>query len=105
MESLVENRIILSNGKGKGVKYTINPEFVAKSRFQFATTLKTIEPYRLKALIAEDLKFHPQSLLSEIAARLPDVNFQELEKMVRKMAKEGEINYIGGRKYRKYLLP
>lgn len=105
VDSLVENRIILSNGKGKGVKYTINPEFVANSRFQFATTLKTIEPYRLKALIAEDLKFHPQSLLSEIAARLPDVNFQELEKMVRKMAKEGEINYIGGRKYRKYLLP
>ena len=67
--------------------------------------VKRINELTLKSLIAEDLKFHPQSLLSEIAARLPDVNFQELEKMVRKMAKEGEINYIGGRKYRKYLLP
>ena len=61
------------------------------------TPLKTIEPYRLKALIIEDLKFHPESLLSEIATRLPDVDFPELGKMVRNMAKDGEISFTGGR--------
>lgn len=105
VDPLIAHRIILNKGIGKGMKYAINPEFVANSKYQFTTTLKTIEPYRLKALIIEDLKFHPESLLSEIATRLPDVDFPELEKMVRNMAKEGEISFIGGRKFRKYLLP
>ena len=105
VDPLIAHRIILNKGIGKGMKYTINPEFVANSKYQFTTTLKTIEPYRLKALIIEDLKFHPESLLSEIATRLSDVDFPELEKMVRNMAKEGEISFIGGRKFRKYLLP
>ena len=89
---------------GKGVKYSINPDFVAKSKVQFTTSLKTIEPYRLKALIKEDLRFHPDSLLAEIGRRLPDVDFGELERMTREMAKNGEIKSSGGRRYRKYAL-
>ena len=72
---------------------------------QIPTTLKTIEPYRLKALICEDLKFHPKSLLSEMASRLPDVDFSQLENTVRSMAKTGELLALGGRKYRRYNLP
>ena len=104
VDSLIKEKIVNTIGRGKGTKYGLNPQFVAESNMQFTTTLKTIEPYRLKALILEDLKFHPQSLLSEMADRLPDVSFGELEKMVRNMAKEGEINPIGGRKYRRYEL-
>ena len=105
VDALISNGIVETRGSGKGVKYSINPDFVAKSRVQFPTTLKTIEPYRLKALIKEDLKFHPESLLSEIAKRLPDVEFSELEKMTREMAKNGEIKTSGGRRYRRYSLP
>lgn len=105
VDALISNGIVETRGSGKGVKYSINPDFVAKSRVQFPTTLKTIEPYRLKALIKEDLKFHPDSLLSEIAKRLPDVEFSELEKMTREMAKNGEIKTSGGRRYRRYSLP
>lgn len=104
VDALLFNNIILSRGKSRGVRYDINPEFVANSKIQFATTLKTIEPYRLKALICEDLRFHPNSLLSEISTRLPDVLFPELEKMVREMAKKGELKHTEGRKYRRYSL-
>lgn len=102
VDALLSNKIIISRGIGKGVKYSINPDFVAKSKVQITTSLKTIEPYRLKALIKEDLRFHPDSLLSEIAQRLPDVEFSELEKMTREMAKNGELKTSGGRRYRKY---
>ncbi|MBO7588288.1 MAG: putative DNA binding domain-containing protein [Bacteroidaceae bacterium] len=105
VDALVNNHIVDSQGRGKGVKYSINPSFVSKSRIQFETTLKTIEPYRLKALIHEDLRYHPNSTLPEISSRLPDVDYSQLEKMVWKMAKEKEIIPIGGRKYRKYNLP
>lgn len=104
VDSLIANRIINPRGSGRGVKYGINPEFVANTKMQFSTTLKTIEPYRLKALVLEDLKFHPNSLLSEMALRLPDVEYSDLEKMVRTMAKNNEIKPIGGRKYRRYAL-
>lgn len=104
VESLIANNIILHKGSGRGTKYEINPEFVSTTKMQFPTTLKTIEPYRLKALILEDLKYHSNSLLSEMATRLPDVDFTELERMVRTMAKDGEITPVGGRKYRKYKL-
>ena len=78
---------------------------MARSKVQFTTTLKTMEPYRLKALIKEDLRFHPDSLLAEMAKRLPDVDFGELERMTREMAKNGEIKPNGGRRYRRYSLP
>lgn len=105
VDALLSNEIVISRGTGKGVKYSINPDFIAKSKVQIPTTLKTIEPYRLKALIKEDLRFHPNSLLSEIAQRLPDVEFPELEKMTREMAKSGDLKTTGGRRYRKYSLP
>ena len=72
------------------------------SKVNKKTTLKTIEPYRLKALILEDLKSHPMSMMDEIASRLPDVDFKELKKMVRKMASDGDIGHDNGRKFRKY---
>ena len=40
-----------------------------------------------------------------MAKRLPDVEFSELEKMTREMAKNGELKTNGGRRYRKYALP
>ena len=53
-------------------------------------------------MIIEDLKAHPMSMMDEIANRLPDVDFDELKKMVRKMATNGDIGHDNGRKYRKY---
>ena len=49
------------------------------------TTLKTIEPYALKALILEDIKKHPKSKISQMAERIPDVELKEIRKMVYSM--------------------
>ena len=102
---LVDDGIVDYIGRGKGTRYFISPLVVANSRSNVKTSLKTIEPYRLRALIMEDLRFHPDSLWSEIAERLPDVNVDELQALIRKMALEGEVLFSGGRKYRKYRLP
>lgn len=105
VEALVNHQIILTAGKGKSTTYRINPLFVNNARLQIPTTLKTIEPHRLKALILEDLRFYPNSLLSEIANRLPDVELTKLEKAVHTMAKNNELSIEGGRKFRRYRLP
>jgi len=58
--SLVDERIIDFSGRGKGTQYFISPRIFVNSRSNIVTSLKTIEPYRLKALIIEDLRFHPE---------------------------------------------
>lgn len=102
--SLIDNKIILTTGTGKGTKYRVNPKFVSEAKIQAKTSLKTLEPYALKALVKEDLRFHPESTIAEIGSRLPDVNKKDLETLVRKMATNGEIAFTGGRKFRKYSL-
>lgn len=105
VDILCNKHIVLTRGRGKGTKYYVNPDIISNSRANIRTTLKTIEPYRLKELILQDLKYHPKSLVSEMSERLPDVSFEELQKQVRKMAANGVLSYEGGRKYRRYSLP
>lgn len=104
ISTLLENKIILPYGTGKGTKYKVNPQFISKSKIQVKTSLKTLEPHTLKALVKEDLRLHPESSITDISSRIPDVEFQEIEALVRKMAIDKEINPIGGRRYRKYSL-
>ena len=105
VDILCTNGVVLTRGRGKGTKYYVNPEIISNSKANIPTTLKTIEPYRLKELILQDLKYHPNSLISDISVRLPDIPYAELQKKVRKMALDGELKYEGGRKYRYYSLP
>lgn len=105
LRSMTEQKIILSTGARKGTSYYINPKIITNSRANLKTTLKTIEPYRLKALIEEDLKYHPESTLAEISRRLPDIEYKDLQSMVRSMAREGKLLHDNGRKFRHYKLP
>ena len=104
VEILCTKNIVMTRGRGKGTKYYVNPDVISNSRANLKTTLKTIEPYRLRELILQDLKYHSHSLVSEMSERLPDVPFTDLQKCVRKMAAEGALAYEGGRKYRRYNL-
>lgn len=52
-------------------------------------------------MIIEDLKMHPQSLMSEIAERLPDVELTDLRNTVYKMVGK-ELTASGGRTYRRF---
>lgn len=104
VDILCAKNVILTRGRGKGTKYYVNPKIFSYSKANIQTTLKTIEPYRLKELILQDLKYHPKSLIAEMSVRLPDIPLKELQKKVRKMTTDGELIYEGGRKYRRYSL-
>lgn len=102
---LVDDGIVEYIGRGRGTRYFVSPKLIANSKSNVKTSLKTIEPYRLRALILEDLRFHPDSLWSEISERLPDVKVDELQTLIRRMALDGEVLASGGRKFRRYRLP
>lgn len=103
VDPLLNMGLINKRGKGKGTTYFINPKLISNSKVNVKTTLKNIEPHTLKALVVEDLKIHPKSLMSEIAERLLDVEYKELRNMIYKMV-GNELTTTGGRTYRRYEL-
>ncbi len=101
---LEDMKIVVSRGIRKGKQYLINPELIKTAKLNVKPNLKTIEPYRLEALIESDLKMYPNSSIREIQKRLPDVDFKDLQKAVYKLVKENKIKHTQNKTYRKYFL-
>lgn len=83
--------------------YQVNPTLLANAKSNIVTTLKTIEPYVLKALIKEDLNSHPMSKISEIAHRIPDVDIKDIRKIIYSMV-GSEVEKKGSRVDSRYYL-
>ena len=103
--SLLRQGLVQQKGLKKGVYFVINPILIKNAKAnKIPTTLKTVEPSVLESLIIEDVKNHPNSKLSEIADRLPDVDIKEIRKMVYSLMDKGILYSEGGRKNRAYIL-
>lgn len=103
---LLEWGIVLTRGVKKGTEYMINPKAYAAAKLDVKPSLKTLEPHRLRALIEEDLRAYPNSLLSEIHRRLDELEEKDIRKLVYAMVEDGAIiPSPGGTKNRRYSLP
>ena len=101
---LSDLKIVDTRGIKKGNEFLVNSKLISNSRINIKTSLKTVEPHRLMALIEEDLKLHPLSMRSEIQKRLPDIDEKDLKKYLYKMLKNNKLTFFGGRTYRRYKL-
>ena len=95
-DNLDKMHLITRGGVKKGTYFQINDTLLRNAKSNIVTTLKTIEPYALKALVLEDLKNHPKSKISQIAERIPDVELKVIRKMVYSMV-DKEIIKEGSR--------
>lgn len=103
VDKILADGLIIKSGKGKATQFQVNPQLIHNSKANIKTSLKTIEPYALKALIREDLKKHPGAKMSEISSRIPDVELKEIRKMAYSMVGE-ELVTEGARTNRVYFL-
>ena len=103
IDNLDKSHLITKSGVKKGSYFQINPTLLRNAKSNIVTTLKTIEPYVLKALIKEDLHSHPMSKISEIASRIPDGDMKEIRKMVYSMGGK-EVQKTGARVNCRYYL-
>lgn len=101
---LVEQGVFIKRGVKKANEFLINPKLIANSNANIKTSLKTVEPHRLVALIEEDIRLHPLSLRKEIEERLPDVDIADIQKKLYGLVKEGKLQTTGGKTYRRYSL-
>lgn len=102
-DKLLKDNIIGRNGAKKGTQFFVNPQLIKNAKVNLKTTLKTVEPYVLRTLIMEDLRAHPKSKISEIGGRLPEIDLQELRKMIYSMV-DVELITEGARTDRRYAL-
>jgi len=70
MGRLLELGLVQQKGKTKGTSYFINPSLLKELDFKGRTTLKEIEPHRLRELIKEDLKIYGESAFGDIHQRI-----------------------------------
>ncbi|MFR9543341.1 MAG: hypothetical protein SNH27_14970 [Rikenellaceae bacterium] len=102
--TLITKGIIITRGVKKGVDYMVNPEMLSASKLNIKPTLKTIEPHRLEALVYEDVKLNGASSVTEISSRIPEVERDEIQKVVYKLRKKGDFDITGAYRDRKYLV-
>lgn len=102
--SLLEKKILITHGEKKGTQYLLNPMLFQYAQIDIVPSLKTMEPYKLEALILENLKYNGGSTMTEIKKRLEGVPEKDIQKAVYKMVEEGSVLTSGGKRNRAYAL-
>jgi len=100
--SLVEKGILTTQGIKKGTEYLLNPDLFAQARLGIRPSLKTLEPYKLDALITEDLKYNGKSKLADIQRRLSEISESDIRKAVYRMVDQNHLIPDGGNRNRTY---
>jgi ATP-dependent DNA helicase RecG len=101
--SLLDKQIILSRGRTRATEYLVNPEWLRLLQHKGPTTLKKIEPHRLRHLVIEDLEtYSPDektaSSADEIHRRIgTEISVYKLRRSLADLCKGGSISHNGKR--------
>ena len=105
LDKLVDDGIVETSGRKKGKEYRVCSYILKESGYKGQTSLKRIEPYRLRELIIEDLKIYECASLRDIQQRIGDeISYQKLWKQLDNMIKEGILESTGKNRWTKYRL-
>jgi len=94
-----------TSGKTRSVRYFIDPEWLRGVQLDQKTTLTRITPYRLRALILEDLARYPDSSSTDINRRIgAEISAKTVKRALDDLGAEGKVAFSGERRWRKYRL-
>lgn len=102
--ALLDNNILISRGVKKGTEYLLNPDLFSQAKLNLTPSLKTIEAYKLEAMIIEDLKYNGESKMKEIQDRMTEVYPNDIQKAVYRMVDKGDLITSGANRNRRYLI-
>lgn len=102
--TLLDKDILITHGERKGTQYLLNPKLFEQAKLDIEPSLKTMEPYMLEALIKEDLKYNPNSSISEMKKRLKGVPENDVQRTIYRLAAQNELIMYGGKRNRTYEL-
>ncbi len=100
---LQELGLVEQSGRTRGTRYNLTPSLRRDLKLQVKTTLQSIEPHRLEALVLEDLRRYPSSSMGEINERVGlEISRSRLKRAVQNLTKKGELTYTGEKRGRRY---
>lgn len=95
--------LVSSKGKTKGMEYRVELEVLQKHPYQGPTSLKSIEPHRLRELMLEDIRRHPKSSLGDIQERIGvEIPVSKVRGMKNRLIREACIKQSGERRWARY---
>ncbi|MFO1297868.1 MAG: ATP-binding protein [Rubrivivax sp.] len=102
---LVELGLVQAAGRTQGTRYFVTPELLRDSGLDGKTTLKRMEPHRLRALIVEDLSRYPQSSSTDIHRRIgPELTPKTVKRALDELIATGQVAARGEKRWRRYRL-
>lgn len=97
--------IVETSGKNRGKEYRVNDSILRQSDYKGITSLKRIEPYRLRELIIEDLKIYECSGVKDIHQRIGiEIPYKKILEQIKTMLADGIIESEGKNRWIKYKL-
>jgi len=100
---LVGFGLVRQAGRTRATRYFVEPALVRDAGLEGQTTLKRIEPHRLRALIVEDVERYPGSASSEIHRRVgPEIPERTFRRALKELLGDGGISAQGERRWRRY---
>lgn len=105
LDKLVDEGIVETSGRKKGKEYRVNDSILRQSDYKGTTSLKRIEPYRLRELIIEDLKIYECSGVKDIHQRIGiEIPYKKILEQIKTMLTDGIIESEGKNRWIKYKL-
>jgi len=102
---LLDWGLIEQTGRTSATRYFVPPALLREVGLDALTTLKRVQPHRLRALILEDLGRFPDSGRADIHRRIgPEIHEKALARALDALRGEGAIISAGERRWRKYRL-
>lgn len=100
---LLELGLIEQTGRTSATRYFVPPALLREAGLDKVTTLKRVQPHRLRALIREDLERFPDSAISDIQRRIgPEIPSRSLKRALDQLVREGVLGTTGERRWRRY---
>lgn len=102
---LLEFDLVQATGKTQARRYFVNPALLRGSGLDGRTTLKRMEPHRLRALIMEDVGRYPGSSSSDIQRRAaPELTLRTIRRALEELVESGKMRFEGDKRWRRYWL-
>lgn len=102
---LLELGLVQQTGKTQATRYFVSPDLLRGAGLDGRTTLKRMEPHRLRALVQEDLQRYPGSSSADIHRRVaPELALRTVRRALEELREQESIRHEGDRRWRRYWL-
>lgn len=100
---LLELEVVKPAGRTSATRYFVPPALLREAGLDALTTLKRVQPYRLRALILEDLERYPDSAKGDIHRRVgPEIPERTFRRSLTALVEAGQIEATGKGRWRTY---